>query len=422
MKMTIEILGSVDKDKLYCAGSFTKLLTTYVCLSLLAEKYDLKSICDDENFFDSICLNTSSRSFLQTLQKTIGSQFTLRDVCTFYEGLPYTFDLSASELEAVDQGKPFKHHSIMDEEEFLTRCRTCITLVDPNRCKFHYSELSIILLGYLVEQIYEIRIESLYQKYVIDAFGLKNSLFSRTRPPGIQYHDASPHYDYPCVGIMDHGYFCYGNSFFTTLNDQKKLLEGIIETPVFAEMTDVTHARVALHQIMNGLTIEMRAAQDDIVCGYDGMSYTGCNVWAYSFKQKKGYLTTAPDTEPAYKLVHDKIGYMAYDHVPPHTEKIYQDFLAHRHYEFEKTAIPAECLGQYQRVQINDSKLDTIFTVGEHFIAIRNPDPIEYEVLYDHGVYRIACDDHMHGAKVGFYQAKSGNRYMLFDGMLYRKI
>ena len=71
---------------------------------------------------------------------------------------------------------------------------------------------------------------------------------------------------------------------------------------------------------------------------------------------------------------------------------------------------------------INTKNLDIIFTVGSHFIEIRNPEMLRYDVLYDHGIYRIACKDHMHGTKVGFLQAKSGHHYMSFDGTLYQKI
>ncbi len=420
--MTIEIIGSGDQDRFYCAGSFTKVLTTFVCLSLLAEKYDLPSILDDEHFLDKIAVNPRAREFLSILQQSIGSQFTLRDVCTFYDGLPYTFDITTDEVEKADRGELFKHHSIMDEQVFLKMCREGITQVDPNRCKFHYSEISIILLGYLIEQIFKVKMEDLYQKYIIDAFTLKNSVFSRTRPANAYTQDLSVHVDYPCVAIMDHGFFCYGNSFYTTLPDQKKLIEHMITTPVFQHMIDITHARAALNQIMNGLTIELRVKDDDVVFGYDGMSFSGCNAWAYSMKQQKGYLTIADDHDTAYNLIHHQIGYDHYDDVPLHTEKIYHDFLEHRHYEFEKIAIPKEYIGDYQRVMINDSKLDDVFSVGAHHIDIRNPERIKYDVLFDHGVYRIACKDHMHGAKVGFYQAKSGNRFMLFDGMLYKKL
>ena len=214
-----EIIGNVDQHRLYCTGSFTKLMTTYVCLSHLAEQYDLNSILDDDDFLTRICKNQRARDFLQIFQDIIGSQFTLRDICSFYDGLPYTFDLAPDELARVEQGFPFKHHSIMEEEVLISRCRHQITQMDPNRCKFHYSELSIILLGYLIEQIDNIKIESLYQKYVIEAFGLTESLFSRVKPAHVFAEDLSYQYDYPSIAILDHGYFCYSNGFFTTLHD-----------------------------------------------------------------------------------------------------------------------------------------------------------------------------------------------------------
>ena len=420
-QVTFEIIGNVDHHRLYCTGSFTKFMTTFVCLSLLAENYDLPAILDDDEFLNDICSNTASREFLAIFQKTIGSKFSIRDVCSFYDGLPYTFDISDDELEKVDHGAPFKHHGILDERVFLDMCRNAVTQVDPNRCKFHYSEISIIFFGYIIEKIYDIKIESLYQKYVIDAFSLTNSLFSRTKPTNVDCKDLSDHYDYPAISIQDHGYFCYSNGFFTTLHDQKKMLEQLLATPVFHVMGDITKARAASNRIMNGLTVEIRMVGDDVIYGYEGLSYSGCNIWAYSTKLKKGYLTTTDSEERAYDI-YEKFGYHDFDKVPEHTEEIYHDFLKNRHYEFEEKAIPTDYTGNYQRVMINTKKLDINFKVASHHIEIRNPEMVKYDVLYDHGVYRITCKDHMHGTKVGFYQSKSGNHYMLFDGTLYKKI
>lgn len=42
---------------------------------------------------DELCINQASKSFLQLFQNRIGSRFTLRDVCTYYTGLPYLFEI-----------------------------------------------------------------------------------------------------------------------------------------------------------------------------------------------------------------------------------------------------------------------------------------------------------------------------------------
>lgn len=419
--VTFEIINDIDRDRLYATGSFTKMMTTFVCLSKLAEEYDLNVILDDEDFLDRLCSNPEAREFLNIFQRDIHSKFTIRDVCTYYNGLPYTFDLADEELERADRGEPFKHHHIMDEEVFLTRCRNLITQVDPNHGKFHYSELAIIFFGYFIEKVYGIQIESLYQQYVIDAFSLPNSLFSRTKPPHVYCQDLSDKYDYPAIAITDHGYFCYSNGFFTTLNDEKKLLEHLLKTPVFAHMCDISKARAASNTIMNGLTVELRVVGDDILYGYEGLSYSGCNIWAYSSKQQKGFVMTTNDEDKAYDI-YQQFGYDHFDKAPDHTQIIYREFLASKHYEYENKSIPAEYIGDYQRVVINTFKLEKIFKAGDHFIVIRNPEEVKYDVLYDHGTYRITCKDHMHGTKVGFHQAKSGSRYMFFDGNLYKKI
>src|SRR5579871_2714248 len=117
--MSIQIMDGVDKNRLFCSGSFTKLLTTYTSLSFLSEKFNLKDILDDNHFLDKICINQSSKNFLNHFQQLIQNTFSIRDICTYYAGLPYTFDVAKEEIEQVELDYPFKHHSILEEKTFL---------------------------------------------------------------------------------------------------------------------------------------------------------------------------------------------------------------------------------------------------------------------------------------------------------------
>ena len=173
---------------------------------------------------------------------------------------------------------------------------------------------------------------------------------------------------------------------------------------------------------MNGLTVEIRVVGDDILYGYEGLSYSGCNIWAYSTKQKKGYVTRSDDEDGVYDVIYGQFGYHEFDIVPAHTQEIYQQFLATAHVDLQDKSIPADYIGSYLRVNINDSSLPIVFTVGEHFIEIRNPEMVKYDVVFDGSNYRITCKDHMHGTKVGFHRAESGNLYMVFDGTMYKKL
>ncbi len=420
--MSIQIIGSVDKDRLYCAGSTTKFITTFVCLSLLSKDYALKNILDDDNFLDTICVNSSSKAFLHLFQNLIGSQFSLRDICTYYAGLPYTFDLSEKELTQVEQNHPFKHHCIPDEETFLYMCKNKITPVYRNRCKFHYSELSIIFLGYIIEKIYDVKMEDLYQHYIIDRFNLTHSLFSRTRPEDVYTQDLSDHYDYASIAILDHGYFCYSNGYYTTLNDMKTLLENMLDDPVFNYMTDITHARAASNRLMNGLTVEIRMANDDVLIGYEGLSFSGCNLWAYSTKNKQGYITFSNNEETIYDVIYGELGHTNFDKVPEYTQRDYVKFLNNYHEPIAEKNVPDIFQGNYHRVKINEKELNDVFVVSNNSMIIRNPERIQYEIIYLHGNYRIKNKDHVHGAKVGFYSTKSGHHYMLYDGTLYKKM
>jgi len=420
--MSMHIVGSVDKDRVYCAGSFTKMLTTYVTLSLLAEKSDIKNILDDDNFFDAVCVTKSANDFLKLFQKIIGSKFSIRDICSYYSGLPYTFGLADEELASVESGNPFKHHSIPSEEEFLSRCKENITLVYPNRSKFHYSEIAILFLGYLIEKIYDVKFEDLYHQYIIDKYKLTKSKFSRTKVSDVYIQDLSDEYDYPSIAILDHGYFCYSNGYYTTLNDMKTLIENLLNEPVFNYMTDIEHARAASNKIMNGLTVELRMVKDDIIYGYEGLSFSGCNIWAYSTKQKKGYITFDNSEERVYDVIYGQLGYDNFDIAPNHTQEIYKKFIATYHEHPEDVDVPIEYQGKYQRVKINEKSLLAGFSLGKDFMVIRNPDEIKYDLIYVKGDYRVKGKDNLHGATVGLHKSQNGNYYMIYDGTLYKKI
>src|SRR5205085_6588951 len=115
--------------------------------------------------------------------------------------------------------------------------------------------------------------------------------------------------------ILDHGYFCYSNGFYTTLNDMKILLENFFNNAVFKYMTDIKQARAASNRIMNGLTVELRVVDDDILYGYEGLSFSGCNNWTYSTKYQKGFLTLTNDEEKAYDI-YNQFGYAVFDKAP----------------------------------------------------------------------------------------------------------
>lgn len=420
--MAMQIIDCENHDHLICTGSLTKHLTTFVCLSKLSEHYTLKTILDDENFLSSIAKTLEAANFLALFQKHIKGPFTLHDVCSYYTGLPYTFDLSEEELEKVESGHAFKHHSIPDEKTFLWMCKNKITPVYKNRCKFHYSEISILFLGYFLEKALGVEMEDLYEKYLLTPFDLKNSFFARKRPAHTLCQDLSDRYDYPSIAILDHGYFCYSNGFYTTLNDMQKLFDALLKSPIFQQMTDLKLARAASNRLLNGLAVELRLAGNDLLYGYEGLSYSGCNIWAYSTLKKEGYITFSNNEEKVYETIYSQFGYQDFDPVPAITQEAYTAFLKTYDFEHSSKAIPQEFQGKYHRVRINEKELSDIFILGENFMVIRNPEEVRYPLIYANHAYRILGKDGVHGAQVGLYTAQSGRRYFLFDGTLYRQI
>jgi hypothetical protein len=145
-------------------------------------------------------------------------------------------------------------------------------------------------------------------------------------------------------------------------------------------------------------------------------------LWAYSTKHNRGYVTFGNDEEAIYPIIYGQFGYTDFDKVPEHTEEIYKNFIKHYHDRFQEKTIPEEYQGYYQRVKINEKNLETIFLMANDFMMIRNPEIIKYPIIYANNNYRVKGKDNTHGAKIGLYQAKSCNKYFLYDGTLYKKI
>lgn len=202
----------------------------------------------------------------------------------------------------------------------------------------------------------------------------------------------------------------------------KILIENILNDSVFKYMIDISHARAASNRLMNGLSIEIRLANNDMLIGYEGLSYSGCNLWAYSTKHKQGFITFSNNEETIYDVVYGQLGYTDFDKVPEYTQIDYAKFLKNYHEAIVEINVPEQYQGHYHRVKINEKELNDIFVVSSHFMIIRNPEEKQYDIIYLNGNYRIKNKDHVHGAKVGFYSANSGNKYMVYDGILYKKI
>lgn len=423
--MNIRILGDFNPDQLYCAGSVTKFMTTYVVLSFLASKnHDLDKILDDEDFLDSIAFNAEAKAFLTNFQNIIGSQFTLRDLCTYYAGLPYTFDPTDESIENVDAGNPFKHHQLPDEETFLKLCREKVKSVYPNRSNYHYSELSIIFMSYFIEKAYSVKMEDLYDNFIIKNFKVKQSCLSRTRPNNVYIQDLSDKYDYAAVAVQDHGFFCYSNGFYTTLNELRVILEGILQDPVYQHhIANIEKARHACDDIISGMAVELRVKGDDIVVGYEGLSFSGCNIWSFSNKLQQGYVTFCDDEEAAYQLIYAKFGYEDFDPAPASTRQ-YSEFYKNAYPGVQENCdVPVEYQGKYQRVRINDIELPSLTVLGNHYLTIRDPEETTYTLTHQkNSGYHIEGDDGIPDSRVGLIQSHAGNRFMFYNGSLYKRV
>jgi hypothetical protein len=187
-------------------------------------------------------------------------------------------------------------------------------------------------------------------------------------------------------------------------------------------MIDIKKARAASNRLLNGMTVELRIVNDDLIYGYEGLSFSGCNIWSYSTKLQQGYLSFTDNEELAYDIVYDPLNYHEFDKVPDYTQTAYKEFLANYAVQKETKNLPEEYRGNYHRVKINEKDLADVFVIGENFIVIRNPEEVRYETMFINNHYHIRGKDNVQSTTVSLYEARDGNRYMLFDGTLYRKI
>jgi CubicO group peptidase (beta-lactamase class C family) len=427
-KPRIEILGKFDRQQLFCAGSVSKMLTTFVVLSYLETKFpndELEKILDDEAFLDKICSDKPVHGFLKLLQRKIGSSFTLRDLCTFHTGLPYTFNPTKAELDSVVSGERFTHQSVMDEAAFISLCENNISMIYRNRQKFHYSEISIMALGYLIENAYGVKIEDLYQHFLVNKFKLSQSRLSRVKPEDAYFNpNMSQTYDYACVALQNHGYFSYGNGFYTTLDDLEVLLGKINSDHVFQLMVDVKNARRAESTVMNGLTVELRQVGDDLVYGYEGMSFSGCTTMAFSTMQKTWCVTFGENAEEDYHAVCSRLGYPnAQWKETPESANIFYTNFTHNYPALSEAVIPLEYQGIYRRVKLNDGQeLEYVSVLGNNFLTIRDPDEVTYDLVQVNDEYHIKGDDNVVDSRVGLYTANGSNRFLFYIGNLYKRI
>jgi len=138
---------------------------------------------------------------------------------------------------------------------------------------------------------------------------------------------------------------------------------------------------------------------------------------------KVEYITFSNNEETIYDVVYGQLGYTEFDKVPQHAQVDYARFLENYDYTaIEEKNVPEAFQGNYHRVKINKKDLPDVFVVGNNFMIIRNPEKIKYDIIYFNNQYRIKNKDQVHGARVGFYSAKSNNKYMLYDGTLYKKM
>lgn len=141
-----------NNQTLYEIGSITK---TYTGLILSQAVYDKKVHLDDDirNYLDGDYPN---------LQLSNNVPITLRHLITHTSGLPLIIHCYKNGQTTAEQIACFETFTKDDFFEKLTN----VKLIDKSGKNYHYSGVGIQLVGYILEGVYQLSFQELFEKYV----------------------------------------------------------------------------------------------------------------------------------------------------------------------------------------------------------------------------------------------------------------
>ena len=153
-KKSLTLNEKPSEKTLFEMGSITKVFTTFLLVNFVAEG---KLKLDDpiETYFPSVAFPEFD-----------GKKITFRHLATHHSGLPeLPNNLKSKSLN------PYKPYSIDDLKNFLSACHLEST---PGET-FHYSDIGMGLLGYILSQIEGKSYEELLSGYIFQPLGMEDS-------------------------------------------------------------------------------------------------------------------------------------------------------------------------------------------------------------------------------------------------------
>lgn len=150
-----------NNQTLYEIGSITK---TYTGLILSQAVYDKK-----------VNLNDDIRTYLNgdypNLELANGAPITLRHLIAHNSGLPLVINCNNSRQTTAEQIACFETFT---KDDFFEKLKN-VKLIDKSGKNYHYSGVGIQLVGYILEGVYQLSFQELFEKYVFSRSGEQNT-------------------------------------------------------------------------------------------------------------------------------------------------------------------------------------------------------------------------------------------------------
>lgn len=146
-----------NNNTIYEIGSLTK---TYTGLLLSQAVSDGKIKLDDDvrKYIDGNYPN---------LVLSKGQPITIRDLITHTAGFPYFANCYTGKPTVAQQITCFKN---LTKEDFFTALKQ-VELIDSSGQNYHYSSIGTQLVGYILERVYGLSYQELFQKYIFSRSG-----------------------------------------------------------------------------------------------------------------------------------------------------------------------------------------------------------------------------------------------------------
>ncbi|MDY8137699.1 serine hydrolase domain-containing protein [Aquimarina sp. 2201CG5-10] len=200
-----------NNETLHEIGSLTKTYTGIILSQAIQDKkVDLKD--DIRMYLDGIYPN---------LELDNGASITLQHLITHTSGLPMNINCNSLDQKIDEQLLCFESFT---KEDFFKELKQ-VELIDNTGKNYHYSNTGIQLVGYILENIYQLSAQKLIEKYVFSRSGERNTLYAVNNAENISIGKNSDGTPVPLIN----GFYKNAGGLKSTTNSMSNYIKMYLE-------------------------------------------------------------------------------------------------------------------------------------------------------------------------------------------------